>query len=122
MNYYSATVAHGSSGVKEITLGWQPIGMEICGGPAYTGDDGITRSSDGSTDFTRQGCKYQFRDDEGAEGADFTDRILSIRDRDGNGDVVEVVRVNMAAPTSTKGRYEVITPNSNFNFRVRFFG
>ena len=123
MAYKQGTISHGSTGVKTITVGFQPLGAELIVG----GDPGsvasVMRLSMGQTDGTNQVCDSYFADGSRGMSDRANDCLVSLQRWDsGTSTYVEDTRAEFDSFTATEFKYNVTIANANRQYRYRIWG
>lgn len=115
MSYKTSSTAFGTTGVKTITCGFQPIGIRITTGAAAGGPDGFMHYSIGRSDGTNQTCNWGFADNTLQDSDNYTDRLVSVQENSG-GSLAEVMRANFNSFIATGFKINVATANANYDF------
>lgn len=124
MSYAQGTISHSTTGVKTITVGFQPVAAEILVGS----DPGSTqvgfRQSFGITDGTNSVCDSAFIDTAAHSKQDrYSDRLVSLWKWDtGTLAFVELTKATFDSFTATQFKYNVVTPDVNHQYRYRVWG
>lgn len=110
MAYTLETTNHGTTGVKTMTVGYQPLKARITVRPQPGATGTIRKASNGVTDGT-----LQYTDSDTVETTRifqrrFTDRMASVWEYTG-GAWTEVFRINFDSFTATEFKYNVIIAN-----------
>src|SRR5882724_11972352 len=108
MGYFMGTVSHGTTGVKTITVGFQPTRARITvtKGPNST----LAHQSVGKWDGTNQITDTISTDGTSAYNDRFTDRMVSLYNFSA-GSPNLLTRANHDSVTATEYKYNVITAN-----------
>lgn len=120
MAYFAATVSYNVPGVKTLTVGFQPMGARITVG-ARNGSNTYAHKSVGITDGTNQFCDTFYQDATRGKTERFNDRLVSHIEWNGSA-WVEKVRVNFDSFTPTQFKYNVVTPDVNYQFLIEVWG
>lgn len=121
MNYFIGTISHGSTGIKTVTVGFQPKSLRITVGSQFGNVDTIEHKSEGFTDGTAQYYHSIFSDGTGRQTISGNDRIVSHFDRVG-GVLTEVLRANISSFNATQVKYNIITANANYQLFIEVLG
>lgn len=117
MSYFTGSTSHNTTGIKTVTVGFQPIGMRMTVGQKDGATDTTTRYAWGVTDGTNQFSVTTFRDGTGAQTTTTASKLLSVFDRSG-GVIAEVVQVTFNSFTATQVKYNVNTANVNYTIII----
>lgn len=119
MSYFLTTTAHGTTGTKTITVGFQPVGFRITVCGLWDGSDDIAHRSIGFTNGTQQYCTATC---EGMATTTLNNRIVSHWEPNGSG-FSEVLAISL--PTSpdqvlnaTTIKYKVLTATADYNLLI----
>lgn len=122
MNYYFATISHGTTGVKTRAVGFQPLGARITVA-AKSGGQTYAHQSVGVTDGTNTVCDSWYQDATRGKSERYTDRMASQWEWDsGTSTWVEKTRAGFDSFTATEFKYEVITADVNYQYFIEVWG
>lgn len=113
MAYKKSNTAYGSTGVKTITVGFQPIGYRLTVHPPTTGNGKIVRCIGGS-DGTVQTSSFVYGDGTTFDSGGSTSKVTSLYDDLGAG-LVEAVAITHNSFTATQFKINVNTANANYD-------
>lgn len=121
MNYSRDTISHGTTGVKTMTCGFQPVEAELDVTPGPGTTFTTIYKSKGTTDGTNQVC-----DTNGSSGSNhfqrrYTDRMISISEWNGS-TWNETFKITFDSYTSTEFKYNVVTANANYQVHRKVRG
>lgn len=121
MSYFITTISHNTTGVKTITVGFQPLAAHITVGQKTSTAQTMAHLSKGITDGTNQICDTFFADGTRAKTERFSDRLVSHIEHNGT-NYVEKVRADFDSFTATELKYNVVTPDVNYQFLIEVWG
>lgn len=121
MNYYAGTISHGSTGIKTITCGFQPVSAKITVSAQFSTTDSVLHKSEGWTNGTNQFYNTIFSDATGRQTISGSSKMVSHYDRVA-GTITEVVNVTFNSFTATQFKYNVNTANANYQLFVEVWG
>lgn len=116
MAYFLGSTSHNTTGVKTITVGFQPIGVRITTGP-NGGSESAAHQSVGVTDGTNSVCDSLFQDATRGKSDRFSDRLVSVWEWNGAA-FTEVCKATFDSFTATQLKYNVTTANVNYQFKI----
>lgn len=120
MAYSLTTGSHGSTGVKTVTVGFQPYRAKITVS-AVVGGDTNAQESVGTTDGTLEICNAWYQDATRGKQNRFTNRMVNVYDWNGAAFVDKVV-ATFDSFTATEFKYNVTTADSNYQFMIEVWG
>lgn len=120
MSYFTGTIAHGTTGVKTIAVGFQPLAARITVG-AKSGSSAVNQRSEGNTDGTQQFFLSNYSDSTSDQSKEGSDRLVSQYERV-SGTLTEKVRVNLDSFTATQLKYNVVTADANYTLHIEVWG
>lgn len=125
MAYFQGTVSHNSTGTKNITVGFQPLGVKITVSQKTNTAQTFAHLSVGSSDGTKQRVDAFYQDTTGGTTVKDTTKIVSHWERV-SGTITEKVAAHVdqaTAPwTATEVKYIVDTADVNYQFLVEVWG
>lgn len=117
MSYFVGSITHSTTGVKSVTVGFQPVGMRITVGQKDGSTDTTARDAYGVTDGTTSLYRSLFRDGTGGQTVSGNGKLISVLDRV-SGTVTEVIKVTFDSFTATQVKYNVVTANVNYTLNI----
>lgn len=121
MNYSFDTITHSTTGVKTMTVGFQPLEAELVIAPAPGGALTTVKMSSGTTDGTNQSTDSFSVDSTRRYQERFTDRMASIWEWNGAA-WAEVFKITFDSFTSTEFKYNVNIGNANYQVKRKVRG
>jgi len=121
MAYFVGTIAHGSTGTKTVSVGFQPLGMRITVGQKFGTAQNFAHSSIGVSDGVDQYCTSIYQDTTGGLTKSVDDKLISHYDRVG-GTLTEVLAGTINSFTATQVKYNITTANANYNLLIEAWG
>ena len=120
MSYFCGITAHGSTGTKAVTVGFQPTGMRITVAQKFGVTDNYAHQSVGVSSGTTTSCTSLFQDTAGGLTIN-SGKIVSHYERVG-GNITEVIAANFHSFTATQVKYTITTANVNYNLLIEAWG
>jgi len=129
MSYFNCTAAYGSTGVKTITVGFQPTNISVTVSQRWDGPQTYEHFSIGKggivnvagTPTMRQHVDSLFSDGTGKQTYSSDSKVVSFYDRV-SGTLTEVFSVSIDSFTSTQLKLNVATANPDYNMFIEVFG
>jgi hypothetical protein len=119
MSYYTTRAAYGTTGVKTITCGFQPVAMRIT--VSGKGSNApVVQLSTGTADGTRQNYEAIYWDGSGGHTKDGNTKIISQWERVA-GTLTEVVAGTFDSFTATEGKFNLSAANNNYALKVELW-
>lgn len=119
MSYYTTRTGYGTTGVKTITCGFQPVAMRITvGGKASNA--AVIQQCIGTADATRQNFVSIYGDSTGFKTIDGNTKIISIYERV-SGTLTEKVAATFDSFTATEGKFNITTADNNYALTVELW-
>lgn len=116
MSYFRGLTTLSSTGLRTITVGFQPIGYRITYSMKFGGDT-IDHVSVGGSDGTRQHVVGHYADSTGRQTYIDSAKVVSHKERSG-GVLVEVVSATHSAMTATGPQVNVTIANTSYQALV----
>lgn len=117
MSYFVGTSAHATTGVKTVTVGFQPTGMRITVGQLDGATDTKTEYCVGFTDGTTSYYTTTFRDSTSAKTESDITHLTRVFKRSG-GVLVDAIVINLDSFTATQVKYNVTTADVNYTLAI----
>lgn len=117
MSYFTGTIAHSTTGIKIIPIGFQPAGMRITVGQKVGVNDITNHKSVGITDGMNQFFDSNYSDGSGHQTKSDSTKLVSHYERV-NGSLNEVLAVTFNSFTATAVKYNVTIANANYNLLI----
>lgn len=121
MSYTLSSITHATTGVKTMTVGYQPVRAVLTVRPSPAGSSPIRKASNGVTDGTNQICDSDTVETTRIYQRRFTDRMASIWEYTG-GAWTEVFKITFDSFTATEFKYNVVIANSAFQVMRETWG
>lgn len=121
MNYFVGTISHGTTGVKTITCGFQPIGARITVGQKTLTTQNFSHKSVGVTDGATQICDTFYQDTTAGSTQRSNAKLVSVLENSA-GTITEVAAAAFDSFTATALKYNVTTANSAYQYLVEIWG
>ena len=121
MQYFLETISHSTTGVKTRTPGFPVVGYKITIGSKNGGPNYVVRS-EGSCDGTLQVCHTSYVDASRAlMDAPYNDRVAFVKEWNGAAYVTKVHATHDSL-TATEIKYNVVTADANYQFKIEAWG
>lgn len=117
MSYFTGTAAHSTTGVKTVSVGFQPVGMRITVGQKVGTAQGFAHKSVGIADGTNQFYDAFFEDTTGGKTVSGSTKLVSHWERV-TGTITEILTVTFDSFTATEVKYNVTLANVNYNLLI----
>lgn len=121
MPYFCGTIAHGSTGTKTISVGFQPVALKITVAQRYQANQGFTHMSMGSSNGVKQHCDSIFQDTSGGLTLSSDMKLISHYERVGE-TITEVLAGTVHSFTTGQVKYNITTANANYNLFIEIWG
>jgi hypothetical protein len=121
MAYFTGTIAHGTTGTKTITVGFQPMGMRITVGASFGTGDNYSHRSTGVADGSWQYVDSFFQDSTGGKTVSTDTKLVSHYERVG-GVITEVLSATFNSFTATQVKYNITKATPAYNLLVEVWG
>lgn len=115
-NYYTTRATYGTTGVKTITCGFQPVAMRITVA-GKGGSAAVVQRSEGTADGTRQNYDSIYWDSSGGHTKDGNTKMISHWERVA-GVLTEVIAISFDSFTATEGKFNVTTADNNYSVKI----
>lgn len=119
MSYFMGTTSYGTTGVKTITCGFQPVGAKITIG-AVTGGDTNAQMSVGVTDGTNSVCDSWYQDATRGKQTRTTE-LAHVYDWNGTVFTDDVV-ISFDSFTATQFKFNITTVDVNRQLFIEVWG
>lgn len=117
------TVTYGSTGIKTITCGWQPLGAEFFVEPGPGSTYTTIERSVGVTDGTNQSCTQEYTDPSRSRMERFTDRLADIRKWNSGTSVYDQKFMTaLDSFTATEVKHNVTVFDTTYQLRYKIWG
>jgi len=113
LSYSRDTISHGTTGVKTMTVGFQPVKARLVARIAPGSDSPIIFRCEGNTNGTNQNGDTFTAESTRVYQRTYTDRMISISEWNGSA-WVETFKITFDSFTATEFKYNVVTANSGF--------
>lgn len=121
MNYFNGTTAYGSTGIKTIAVGFQPVFARAVVFKNSSGSQTYLHLSQGSGNSTFQHVDTVFHDSTGAKTDGANGKIVSHLERV-SGTITEVLAVSIDSFTATEIKLNVTTANAGYSIYLEVWG
>lgn len=119
MSYYTTRATYGTTGVKTITCGFQPVAMRITVA-SKNGSSSVVQLSTGTADGTRQNYESIYWDSTGGHTKDNNTKMISQWERV-SGTLTEVVAGTFDSFTSTEGKFNLSTASNAYTLKIELW-
>lgn len=125
MSYFNCTAAYASTGVKTITVGFQPANIRVTVSQKYTGAQTYLHLSVGAgglvdvagTPTMRQHVDSLFHDSTSAQTVSSDSKVISFHDRV-SGTLTEIIAASIDSFTATELKLNFTSVNVNYNLFI----
>lgn len=121
MSYFNTTAAWSTSGVKTITVGFQPTSMRVTVGQKFGTTQNFSHLSLGSGEPAFSHVDSTFQDGTGGKTITDDTKIVSHYERV-SGTITEVLAASIDSFTATQAKLNITTPNVNYNLYIEVWG
>lgn len=121
MNYKHTRVTYGTTGIKTITCGFQPLGYRVTVTPASGASSTYMRQSVGVCDTTNQTCDQITQSHDRGRQERFTNRVADIRDWNG-ASWVQKVQTDHDSVTATELKLNAVVADSAYQHSIEIWG
>lgn len=122
MSAFVTSTAHGTTGVKTITCGFQPTMLRLKVGAKYGVTDTTYHYSEGSTDGTDEIYNTSYMDKTAGGGSKEGFGQLIKHYELVNGTWTKVLEIAFDSFTSTQAKYNVTQANANYTIGIEILG
>lgn len=113
LSFLRDTITHSTTGVKTMTVGFQPVEAQLVVAPAPGTTFTNARRSLGITDGTNQVCDSDTEETTRIFQRRYSDRMISISEWNGTA-WAETFKITFDSFTATEFKYNVNVGNANF--------
>jgi hypothetical protein len=119
MSYFMGTVSYGTTGVKTITVGFQPVAAHITVGKKNAASM-PAQLSIGVTNGTTTRCNSLYADTSGSQSNENA-QLVSVLERV-SGTISETAAATFDSFTATQFKFNVTTANSGYQYMIEVWG
>ncbi len=120
MAYYTTRASYGTTGVKTITCGFQPVGMRISVGAKNGTAASTLQKCVGTADGTRQNYISEFVNVNFKQTKDSNDKIIR-HFEDVAGTLTEVITGTWDSFTATEGKFNLSTTTNTYSLTIELW-